>query len=171
MINILNSSSKQKLSGYTHENDLEIRQRKPIILWLLFAWMMIASRIILFVKGEAWKKEFWLAETILSEIDGGCIVFTDDDWETEFHWENVLEDDTSDGMVTFLDDWTVAGPLATMNFMASMYSGQRINLRKLYDEYIPGQERFWEFFANFVKSALCIAEDNNSCLIMRQWSL
>lgn len=87
-------------------------------------------------------KEFRLAETILSEIDGGCIVFTDDDWETEFHWENVLEDDTSNGMVTFLDDWTVAGPLATMNFMASMYSGQRINLRKLYDEYIPGQVRF-----------------------------
>ena len=96
------------------------------------------------VKLSDWSivKEFRLAETILSEIDGGCIVFTDDDWETEFHWENVLEDDTSDGMATFLDDWTVAGPLATMNFMASMYSGQRINLRKLYDEYIPGQERF-----------------------------
>ena len=96
------------------------------------------------VKLSDWSivKEFRLAETILSETDDGCIVFTDDDWETEFHWENVLEDDTSDGMATFLDDWTVAGPLATMNFMASMYSGQRINLRKLYDEYIPGQERF-----------------------------
>ena len=54
MTNILNSSSKQKLSGYTHANDLEIRQRKPRILWPLFAWMMIASQIILFVKGGAW---------------------------------------------------------------------------------------------------------------------
>ena len=90
-------------------------------------------------------KVFWLTETIFSEIDGGCIVFTDDDWETEFHWENILEDETHDGMATFLDDWAVAGPLATMNFMASMYSGQRINLRKLYDAYIPGQERFWDF--------------------------
>ena len=117
--------------------------------------MRIVPRKILFVKGEAWNwllhsdwfigKEPLLAETILSEIDGGCIVFTDDDWETEFHWENVLEDETPDGMATFLDDWTVAGPLATMNFMASMYSGQRINLRKLYDEYIPGQERVWDF--------------------------
>lgn len=56
-----------------------------------------------------------------------------------------MEDETPDGMATFLDDWTVAGPLATMNFMASMYSGKRINLRKLYDEYIPGQERFETF--------------------------
>ena len=56
-----------------------------------------------------------------------------------------MEDETPDGMATFLDDWAVAGPLATMNFMASMYSGKRINLRKLYDEYIPGQERFETF--------------------------
>ena len=83
-----------------------------------------------------------LLQTHLREIDGGCIVFTDEDWETEFHWENVLEDDFKDGTESFLDDWAVAGPLATMNFMASLYSGKRIDLRKLYDEYIPGQEHF-----------------------------
>ena len=83
-----------------------------------------------------------MLQTHLREIDGGCIVFTDEDWETEFHWENVLEDDFEDGMELFLDDWAIAGPLATMNFMASLYSGKRIDLRKLYDEYIPGQEHF-----------------------------
>ena len=90
------------------------------------------------------KSSDWL-KPLLREVYGGCVVFTDGDWETEFHWENVLEDETPDGMATFLDDWAVAGPLATMNFMASMYSGKRINLRKLYDEYIPGQDRFETF--------------------------
>ena len=83
-----------------------------------------------------------MLQTHLREIDGGCIVFTDEDWETEFHWENALEDDFKDGTESFLDDWAVAGPLATMNFMASLYSGKRIDLRKLYEEYIPGQEHF-----------------------------
>ena len=73
--------------------------------------------------------------------DGKCIVFKDDAWETSFHWVDVLEEEQDNGRETFLDDWSVAGPLATLNFMASLYSGKRINLRKLYEEYNPGQER------------------------------
>ena len=105
---------------------------------------MFANKLIL-----QQKLLVWLLQTHLREIDGGCIVLTDEDWETEFHWENVLEDDFKDGTESFLDDWAVAGPLATMNFMASLYSGKRIDLRKLYDEYIPGQEHFQDYKHGF----------------------
>ena len=103
-----------------------------IVLWRIlfvkgrvriFRVFLFANKLIL-----QQKPLVWLLQTHLREIDGGCIVFTDEDWETEFHWENVLEDDFKDGTESFLDDWAVAGPLATMNFMASLYSGKRIDL-------------------------------------------